>query len=75
MVSGAPKRVMPVTVGQALVASTWVADWKAAWCTRATELTRDGVVVMRASTQWVMMSLVSNRPQRIPDELRVKFSR
>jgi len=32
-----------------------------------------GVVVMRAATQWVMMSLSSNRPQRIPDQLRKKF--
>jgi acyl-CoA thioester hydrolase len=66
--------VMPVTEGQALVGTTWVDDWKAAWCIRKTELARDGVVVMRASTQWVMMSLSSNRPQRIPDELRVKFT-
>ena len=66
--------VMPVTVDQALVASTWVDDWKAASCTRRTELTRDGVVVMRAATQWVMMSLASNRPQRIPDQLRAKFA-
>lgn len=66
--------VMSVTVDQALVASTWVDDWKAASCTRRTELTRDGVVVMRAATQWVMMSLASNRPQRIPDHLRAKFA-
>ena len=66
--------VQPVLLGQALVASTWVDDWKAAWCIRKTELTRDGVVVMRAATHWVMMSLASNRPQRIPDQLRVKFA-
>ena len=66
--------VLPVTEGQALVATTWVDDWKAAWCIRKTELTRDGVVVMRAATQWVMMSLASNRPQRIPDQLRNTFA-
>ena len=66
--------VQPVLLGQELVASTWVDDWKAAWCIRKTELTRDGVVVMRAATHWVMMSLASNRPQRIPDQLRVKFA-
>ena len=66
--------VQPVTLGQELVATTWVDDWKAAWCTRRTELTRGGVVVMRAATQWVMMSLASNRPQRIPDQLRARFA-
>ncbi len=65
--------VMPVTVGQALVAATWVDEWKAASCTRRTELTRDGVVVMRAATQWVMMSLATSKPQRIPDQLRARF--
>ena len=65
--------VMPVVVGEELVATTWVDDWKAAWCTRRTELTRGGVVVTRAATQWVMMSLSSNRPQRIPDQLRARF--
>ena len=65
--------VMPVTVGQELVATTGVDDWKAASCTRKTELTRGGVIVMRAATQWVMMSLGSNRPQRIPDQLRKRF--
>jgi acyl-CoA thioester hydrolase len=65
--------IQPVLLGQELVASTWVEEWKASWCIRKTELTRDGVVVMRASTQWVMMSTTSNRPQRIPDQLRVRF--
>lgn len=65
--------VAQVTLGQVLSAETWVATWKQASCVRSTELVRDGQVVARAATTWAMMSLTSNRPVRIPDELRAKF--
>jgi acyl-CoA thioester hydrolase len=62
-----------VTVGQSLVAETWVDSWKAASCVRKTELIRDGVVVARAATTWAFMSLTSGRPQRIADVVRAAF--
>lgn len=63
----------PVTVGQILIAETWVESWRAASCIRKTELIRDGVVVARASTTWAMMSFASGRPTRIPEEIRALF--
>ena len=63
-----------VTVGQRVIATTWVDSWKAASCIRATELARDGQVVARAATTWAFMSLASGRPQRIPDPLRAAFA-
>ena len=63
-----------VTAGQALEAHTWVDTWKLASCIRKTELWRDGQVVARAATTWAMISFVSGRPTKIPDELRAKFS-
>jgi acyl-CoA thioester hydrolase len=62
-----------VTLGQALVAETWVDSWKAASCVRKTELVRDGQVVLRAATTWAFISLASGRPQRIPEALLAAF--
>lgn len=62
-----------VTVGQQLVAETWVDSWKAASCVRRTELSREGQIVARAATTWAFMSLTSGRPQRIPDVVLSAF--
>ena len=62
-----------VTVGQSLVAETWVDSWKQASCIRKTELMRDGQIVARAATTWAFMSLASGRPQRIPEPLLAAF--
>jgi acyl-CoA thioester hydrolase len=62
-----------VTVGQSLIAETWVDSWKQASCIRKTELLRDGQVVARCATTWAFMSLASGRPQRIPEVLFAAF--
>ena len=62
-----------VTLGQEVLAATWVESWKLASCIRATEITRGGQLVARAATTWAFMSLATSRPQRIPDELRAAF--
>jgi acyl-CoA thioester hydrolase len=62
-----------VTLGQSLVAETWVDSWKAASCVRKTELIRDGQVVARAATTWAFMSLASGRPQRIDEQVKAAF--
>ncbi len=62
-----------VTVGQALVAETWVDSWKAASCVRKTELIRDGQIVARAATTWAFMSMASGRPQRIAEVVLAAF--
>jgi len=63
----------PVIEGQTVLATTWVSSWKAASCVRATEMTRDGVVVARAATTWAFMAYGSGRPQRIPAVLLDAF--
>ena len=63
----------PVLTGQQLRATTWVESLRAASCVRATEITRDADVVLRAATTWVFTSLTTGRPQRIPDRLRAAF--
>ena len=67
--------IAQVTLGQTLVAETWVDSWRQASCIRKTELLRDGAVVARAATTWAMIGLVSGRPQRIPDALTAVFTR
>lgn len=64
-----------VTLGQALVAETWVDEWRAASCIRKTEIVRDGTVVARAATTWAFMSFASGRPVRIPDDIVALFKR
>jgi acyl-CoA thioester hydrolase len=62
-----------VTVGQSLVATTWVESWKQVSCIRKTELARDGQVVARCATTWAFMALASGKPQRIPEQLAAAF--
>lgn len=62
-----------VKLGEEVRAETWVPSWKLASCVRATELSRNGQVVMRAATTWAFMALESGRPIKIPDELRGLF--
>ncbi len=64
-----------VTIGQVLVAETWVDDWRAASCIRKTEILRDGTVVARAATTWAFMSFTSGRPVRIPEDILALFKR
>ena len=63
-----------VKLGEEVRAETWVPSWRLASCIRATEISRDGQVVMRAATTWAFMALDSGRPIKIPDELRAVFS-
>ena len=63
-----------VTLGQEVIATTWVASWKAASCIRATEITRGDQVVARAATTWAFISYASGRPQRIPQPLLDAFT-
>lgn len=62
-----------VKLGEEVRAETWVPSWKLASCVRATELSRNGQVVMRAATTWAFMALANGRPIKIPDELRALF--
>jgi acyl-CoA thioester hydrolase len=64
-----------VTLGQEVLAATWVESWKLASCIRATEITRDNQVVLRAATTWVFVAHDTGKPRRIPDELLAAFTR
>jgi acyl-CoA thioester hydrolase len=65
--------IAQVTLGQTLVATTWVDPWRPASCIRRTELVRGDTIVARGATTWALISL-AGRPQRIPDHLRAAFS-
>ena len=70
----------PVVRGEPLQLRTWIDSAFAAKCKRATEIVRGGtgeaqpVVVARAMTTWGFVELVTGRPTRIPDSVRVAFS-
>lgn len=61
----------PVKFGDEIRAETWVLAWRAASCTRMTEVFRGDQLVLRAQTTWAFMDLASQRPVRIPEHLRV----
>jgi acyl-CoA thioester hydrolase len=65
--------VAQVREHEALVAETWVEEWRPASCIRRTELRRGEQVVARGATTWALISFATGRPQRIPDELRAPF--
>jgi acyl-CoA thioester hydrolase len=64
----------PVKLGDELRAETWVPAWRAASCTRMTEVLRGDQLVLRAQTTWAFMDLASQRPIRIPEQLRALFN-
>lgn len=66
--------VAQVREGEQLVGETWIDAFRQASCTRRTELRRGDTVVARAATTWAFISLVSGRPQRIPEALITLFT-
>ncbi len=65
--------IAPVSLGQELVATTWVETWRGASVVRRTDITRGDHAVARGATTWAFMSIASGRPTRIPEELHALF--
>ena len=65
----------PALRGDALVLRTWIASHAAAKCERVTEIVRvsDGTSLARATTIWGYVEVMTGRPARIPDSIRVAF--
>ena len=62
--------------GEALHATTWVAEMKAATSVRRTLITRaaDGKVLSRATTIWALIDAVTGRPRRVPQDIAAKYA-
>jgi len=65
----------PVFGGEEVVLATWIESFRGVTSDRHTTITRvsDGKEVVRAVTQWVLVSTESGRPRRIPIELAASF--
>jgi acyl-CoA thioester hydrolase len=64
------------TLGEELVARTWVGTAEGLTFERLTEIRRaDGQVVSRARTLWVPIDRRTGRPRRVTEEVRALFSR
>lgn len=61
--------------GQCIRLTTWVDSWKQASCVRKTEIACADTdeVLARAATTWALISFETNRPTRIPPQLRATF--
>ena len=59
----------PAGPGETLTARTWVGEPSGATWERFTELTRDGVVLVKARTVWVAIDTETRRPRRVDREM------
>lgn len=63
------------TLGEELVARTWVGKAEGLTFERLTEIRRaDGQVIAKARTLWVPIDRRTGRPRRVSDEVRALFS-
>ena len=53
--------------GDRIEVRTWISSVAAAKCQRSTEITKDGVVAVRALTTWGYLDAATGRPKRIAD--------
>jgi acyl-CoA thioester hydrolase len=62
--------------GEALHATTWVAEMRAATSVRRTLVTRvaDGKLLSRATTTWALIDAVTGRPKRVPPEIAARYA-
>lgn len=67
--------VAPAFDGEALEAITWVETLKGATSLRRTLFRRraDGATLARAATTWVLLSIASGRPTRVPPALLERY--
>jgi acyl-CoA thioester hydrolase len=68
--------LLPLLAGEAVVVTTWVADFRRVRSLRRYEFTRvgDGALVARAATDWAYLDRASGRPLAIPGEMVTAFS-
>ncbi len=59
--------------GETVEALTWVESLKGATSLRRTHFRRGGQVLARAATTWVLLSMSTRRPTRIPKELLARY--
>jgi acyl-CoA thioester hydrolase len=61
--------------GDSIEIKTWVADFRRVLSQRRYELYRDGIMVARAGTDWVLIDAARGRPASIPDEIVAAYSK
>lgn len=61
--------------GESLVGLTWVESMRGATSLRRTLLRRerDGALLGRAATTWVLIELATGKPRRVPAELMARY--
>src|SRR5688500_11627640 len=61
--------LLPAFAGETLQALTWPETLRGATSVRRTLFQRDGKVLARAETTWVLIELSTGRPRRVPQEM------
>lgn len=67
----------PALPGDAISATTWVGEFRAARWARHTQISResDGAVLVRAVSIWCPLRADSGRPRRVDEALQTPFYR
>jgi acyl-CoA thioester hydrolase len=61
--------LLPALEGEALESVTWAHRLSGATSQRRTLIRRDGRLLARAETTWVMIDVASGKPRRVPPEI------
>jgi acyl-CoA thioester hydrolase len=65
--------LLPAFEGQTLQAATWPETVRGATSLRRTIFRREGRVLARAATTWVLVSLASGKPRRVTREMMASY--
>lgn len=65
----------PAFLHDEVVATTWVQDYEGVRSTRIVQLKRksDGRLLAEAKTNWCLLNAITNRPTRVPEEIKQVF--
>lgn len=65
----------PALLNDEIIATTWVQDYEGVRSTRIVQLKRksDGRLLAEAKTNWCLLNATTNRPSRVPEEIKKVF--
>lgn len=63
----------PALLGDRIEITTWVESWSSVTSLRQTRICRDGVLLARGVTTWVLINRKNGRPKRVPSAMVTDF--
>lgn len=63
----------PAVLGDTIDIKTWVESWSSVTSLRQTRISRDGVLLAKGVTTWVLINRSNGRPKRVPQTMVTDF--